>query len=51
MNRSHVKDSVIAIKNAIDKNPLSREALKTLAPKFMLKKSILPAFKQITEVQ
>ena len=49
MNKNYVNDSVIAIKKAIDENPLSRKTLRTLTPEIYVgRNQLLPAFKQIT---
>jgi AraC-like DNA-binding protein len=49
MNSTHVIDSVIAIKKAIDENPLNRESLKSLAPEIHIgRNQLLPAFRDIT---
>ena len=49
MNKNHVTISVFAIKYAIDKNPISREPLKKLAPDIHVGRNQLQtAFKQIT---
>lgn len=49
MNNKHVNDSVIAIKQVIDENPLSRESLKVLAPDIHIGRNQLQsAFKQLT---
>jgi AraC family transcriptional regulator len=49
MNKSHVTISVFAIKYAIDKNPISREPLKKIAPDIYVGRNQLQtAFKDIT---
>ena len=49
MNKNHVTISVFAIKYAIDKNPISRESLKELAPDIHVGRNQLQAaFKEIT---
>lgn len=49
MNKTHVTIAAFAIKYAIDKNPLSREPLKTIAPGIHVGRNQLQVtFKQIT---
>jgi iron complex transport system substrate-binding protein len=49
MTTTHLNDSVMAIKHAIDENPVSRESLKRLAPEIHVgRNQLLPVFKQIT---